>query len=417
MDGRRISARNSMAALVAAVLLHTSSLPGQQHACSFTHIDEKGFNWSWNLTALQDTRQDWSAMFAGRRVVLNVCRPPLTICRPAGQPPPRGTPTAISFYGPPPARTSKCGLEPCTQQCTQLGWGALGGARSHWSLIDAYTPSEGVRLTHTSLLMPDAAAAVAPQHTTSQPPPPACNSCCGVAVKNASSPGTPIPPSAPPARLPPAVADWPAAAHPPLDEYGEPRPSLLTVDLVCEPSAPSPGLPLEVISIAGEQPADTALRLRSPHACPVHAPPVVSAAACAAADAAAAEATTDAPSSSPSSTPAGVADPPPSAVESPLVDAEPAAIASGGRGVRGAGRERSGWQLVAALVCAIVLLGVFAVGFAPLSLRTALERRAQDAMHGAADPDEPAGWTAASAASLPAGPARCTFDHMEYRAI
>ena len=287
-------------------------------ACGFSHVDDKGYSWSWNLTDMT-MANDYTVVTGGKRFVLNICRPPLAICRPQGHPPMPGTPTAIAFSGPLPAASSQCGLQPCTQQCTLLGWGALG-VRSHWSLIDRFEPAEGVRLTHVGLL-----------------------------------PTSPPPPSSSPSNATSSAAGSPDAADapmPPLDEWGQPRPPLLTVDLVCEPKAPRPTMPLEIITIAGQQPSDTAMRLRTPYACPAHRPPPT-AAMCAGgsgsgSDAAAAAGGVGAPASS-SGTPA--------------VPANVVARAGGGM---------SWLQFFGALFCAVVVVVMLFLGFAPLSLRSAL---------------------------------------------
>ena len=86
---------------------------------------------------------------------------------------------------------------------------------------------------------------------------------------------------------------------------------------------------------------------------------------------------------------------------------------SGARGVR--------WPLVGGLVCAVALLAFAFVGFAPLSLRSALERRGGLLGLPTDRPyvDEPTAWQAVqSDDGLAAGPStsRRTFD-MEYRAL
>ena len=59
----------------------------------------------------------------------------------------------------------------------------------------------------------------------------------------------------------------------PTDEWGHPRPKMLTVDLTCDVTAPHPAAALEHIVLAGQQSSDTSLRLRTPTACPTLLPP------------------------------------------------------------------------------------------------------------------------------------------------
>jgi hypothetical protein len=246
-----------MAAATLSVLPLASLRLGPQ-PCGYNHVDVYGWSWSWNFSRLAAPR-DYEVTVGGERIALNVCRPPISVCRPPGQQPAHGTPTAVAFWGPPPdAGTQWCGGLPCTQQCAPLGWGALGGPRTQWSLLDPFTPLDGIRLTHYSLL---------PRETPATPPP--CNSCCN------GTAGASAPP--PPPRT--AVAAGPTPGGAPervaaLDEYGEPRPAVLTIDFLCEPNAPPAAPPpLESITIQGQQRADTSLRLRSALACPAHLPP------------------------------------------------------------------------------------------------------------------------------------------------
>ena len=287
-------------------ILHVM-LPAQtpiaQH-CGHEFTDTRGVLWNWNFTGLAAHGGDYEVSSNGFKYVLNVCRPPLTACRPAGQPTPRGTPTAVQFWGPAPAQ---CTTPPCTQACSLLGWGPLASSASRFSLIDPAEPSEGIRLTHVGAL-------------GSQPP----------ALQ-------------PPASPAPANAN-PSPRTAALDEWGQPRPPLLTVDLVCEPAAPLPAAPLEYISLIGQQPGDTTLKLRTPLACPTHSSArLPSVEACAAAAAAA------------------------------------DGSASGGTGRAAAAARSSGGGVswFAALLSALILAGLLLFGFAPISLKERLVQRMQ----------------------------------------
>ena len=317
--------------------------------CGYNHLDEHGYSWTYNLTNLALEKGDYGAVaVGGQRVVLNVCKRPLSICRPVGREQPRGTPTAIVFSGPVPPSTSKCSGGACTQQCTMLGWGSLGGAHTQWSLIDPHGPFEGVRLTHVGYLAIDPAHFANAANGTagllpmaSPPPPPVPSSF--IAVPSPPPIGTPTA-AAPPAAVPPATIS--ARRPPAFDEYGEPRPPLLTVDFVCEPRITGPAI-LEVITIAGESTADTALRIRSVHACPTHR-------LCAtAATGAAAAAAQRSP-----------ADGAPASVDDDMAAYDNPADVDSGVGL-------SWWQVLLATLLAVGLLGVLFVNFAALKLRGA----------------------------------------------
>ena len=103
----------------------------QAAACGFTHVDAVSV-WTWNLTGLSNHNGDYEATTAGRRIVTNVCRPPVARCAAA-----MATPTAIATHG---------------ASCEPLGWGALGQVGSRWSLIDPFAPREGVRVIHFGLM-------------------------------------------------------------------------------------------------------------------------------------------------------------------------------------------------------------------------------------------------------------------------
>ena len=180
------------------------STPGfSDSRCGHRYTDAHGLAWSYNLTALSVDGADYLASDIDGRYALNFCRPPASPCQVAG------TASAVKYIGP------KCTVPRCKQPCELLGWGALGGPTTQFSLIDPSEPMEGLRLTSVGLL--------------------------STAPLNASV----------------------------VDEWGNPRPPLLTVDLVCEPTAPVPAAPMEVITLTGQQPGDTTLKLRSPLACPV----------------------------------------------------------------------------------------------------------------------------------------------------
>ena len=60
--------------------------PGPHAPCGFTHIDVRGYSWVFNLTGLANSKGDYELTVRGVRYVLNVCRPPVSVCRPPGQP-------------------------------------------------------------------------------------------------------------------------------------------------------------------------------------------------------------------------------------------------------------------------------------------------------------------------------------------
>lgn len=209
-----------------SIVMLTSVVHAVNIRCEYNYTDSNGIRWHYNLSALTAGGGDYEASDnGGFRYALNVCRPPLSVCRPAGQPAPVGTGTAIKYWGLTP---SQCSTPPCTTACALLGWGALGSFATRFSLIDPAEPNEGIRLTHVSLLSANA--------TPSLP--------------FTAGPAPPVPPA--------------------VDEWGQPRPPLLTVDLVCEPTAPIPAAPMQVIALSGQQPGDTTLKLRTPYACPTH---------------------------------------------------------------------------------------------------------------------------------------------------
>ena len=140
-----------------------------------------------------------------------------------------------------------------------------------------------------------------------------------------------------------------------VDEWGNPRPPTLTVDLVCEPTAPVPAAPMEVITLSGQHEGDTTLKLRSPLACPAKsAARLPTEAACRAA----------ATAGFPSDGAAGTA-------------SERAALAE----QAASGRSRSGgggWSWLAGILsCMILGLLLFFV-YAPISLRARLSTTFQD---------------------------------------
>ena len=166
---------------------------------------------TFNLSALESPH-DYELDLTERqgKIALNFCRPPLTSCNEKGN---LFTPSALEIWGDDP-------LIPCTtasgcHRCKRLGWGALGAQGAHWSLVDPAAPHVGVRLTHYGF--GDAAL-----------------SACG-ALSGSSAQSLP----------------------PPIDEWGAPRPSSFTVDLMCDPNAPWPAAPLEAITLANQQPGDS----------------------------------------------------------------------------------------------------------------------------------------------------------------
>ena len=360
-------------------------LPGPHPPCSFVHLDQHAVPWSYNLSALASESGDYEVHPAGRKIVMNVCRPPISACRPAGEPPRRGTPTAIVFWGPPPAPTSRCGLAPCTQNCALLGWGALGGLRSQWSLIDPFLPAEGIRLTHYGLMASENAPVA---------PPPRCNSCCNASTATINHT---VAAAVPPANWPTPAASttegWPV---PPVDEWGQPRPPLLVVDLICDPAATSTSLTsLESVTILGQQRADTALRLRTAHACPTRHMP-----------AAAAATPTAATSSPPSSSSAAAAPDGTGGVDDDgagdgsddeegegVADDEAAATAANGNKKKsGEGGGGGVWQTLLSMIAAVLMVGVLFMGFAPLALRKAVYSSAYGTdPHGLLEADEDEG--------------------------
>ena len=167
-----------------------------------------------------------------------------------------------------------------------------------------------------------------------------------------------------------------------MDEFGEPRPAIFTLDLICEPKATGAPLPLEFAMIAGEQHGDTAIRLKTAHACPLQTPPP-----CSAGQIGGRAAKWTGGSGS-----AG-------AVES--------GSGSGGGGISWLG-------LIAALLSSFALLAVLFVGFAPMSLRSALAAQLSSLSGGGSD----ASWEAVQAemADERQGRRAPPFD-MEYRAL
>ena len=197
-------------------------------------VDMHGVEWRFNLTNLTLPTRDYEVDTGSNgKLVLNVCRPPVSACRPqGGNPIPPTTPTAIVYTGPPPPSNARCGAGVCTARCQKLGWGALAGTGAHWSLIDPAEAHEGVRVSHYELAFSSADLS--------------SNS------------------SIPPAR----------------DEWGNPRPAAFTVDFLCDPTAPLPAGPLDAITLFGQPRADTTVRMKTPAACPILNPsPVVGAAA------------------------------------------------------------------------------------------------------------------------------------------
>ena len=198
--------------------------------CVYHHVDRAGELWTWNISTLtqpHDYEVDLpqsdlgSGARSDHRIALNVCRPPMSACNPASDPQPtRATPTAVVFSGPAPAAGSQCRAAPCTQECRHLGYGALGHAGAHWSLIDPAVPIEGIRIVHFSL-------------------------------------------------EPAQLASPPTGSTDALDDWGAPRPPTFTLDLVCDPTAPVPAAALERIALVGHGPADLTLRMRTRAACPI----------------------------------------------------------------------------------------------------------------------------------------------------
>ena len=311
--------------------------------CSYTHLDANGLRWAWNFSAMASPSADYEMSASGFRIALNICQPPVSACRPPGlAPPPQGTPAAIKFWGPTPSCTTAPASRCATQACAHLAWGALGGMATRWSLIDPAEPSEGIRLTHYSL--------------SATPPLPVFN-------RTAAGPGTPSPAS--------------SVSSAPLDEYGQPRPSLLTVDLVCEPTAPLPAAPLQMITITGQQPGDTTLKLRSPAACPTHA------AACSAGSAG--EPSTATPAAGPLALPPATASMAMSPMSYTASPPKPAAqIMPGGSGPAVSpptveARPSGGLNWLAAFLTAGILGVLLFLGFAPMSLRERLNARINSA--------------------------------------
>ena len=295
------------AAVCAILHLVLPARATETSSCTYRHVDARGVAWNFpDLAALRNDRADYVLEAGGRTLVVNVCRPPLATCRPPNSAPLTWTPTAIAFYGPAPPHGAQCGGGvACTRPCSPLAWGALGGQASHWSLIDPTEPYEGLRLVHYGLDL-------------WRPP--------ASARANASL-------SAP--RF--------DEAQPPQDEWGQPRPPMLTVDLVCEPTAPRPAAPLELVSLLGQVQTDVSLRLRSPLACP--AKPV-----------------------------------PPHAGTAPLSgDVDGSSVAAPGAiGSADEDEDGGGWLQFIFAFCAAGALAVAAMlGLAPLSLRHRLRRSAQ----------------------------------------
>ena len=219
---------------VGLLLLAHAVMAALADDCVFHHVDRGGELWTWNISALtqpHDYEVDLPQSDLGsgtrsyHRIALNVCRPPISACNPASGPKPsRRTPTALLFLaGSAPAGSQQCGSAPCTPECSQLGYGALGHAGAHWSLIDPAVPIEGVRIVHYGL----------------EPAQPA-SQAQGSGRDETSS----------------------------LDEWGAPRPPTFTLDLVCDFAAPLPAAPLERIALLGQSHADVALRMRTRAACP-----------------------------------------------------------------------------------------------------------------------------------------------------
>ena len=137
-----------------SIVMLTSVVHAVNIRCEYNYTDSNGIRWHYNLSALTAGGGDYEASDnGGFRYALNVCRPPLSVCRPAGQPAPVGTGTAIKYWGLTP---SQCSTPPCTTACALLGWGALGSFATRFSLIDPAEPNEGIRLTHVSLLSANA---------------------------------------------------------------------------------------------------------------------------------------------------------------------------------------------------------------------------------------------------------------------
>ena len=245
--------------------------------CPTVQILLQGVEFSWNISALSQAVADYEVEIGGARIALNVCRPPITSCNlsPTDTSSVHATPTALLLRGP---YTSSA-------PCQALGWGALGASTAHFSLIDPVGPHEGLRVVHYGLIVPDTKS---------------------------------------------GKANGGATAPAPTDEWGQPRPPMLTVDLVCDPGAPLPAAPLEKIVLFGQQAADTSLRMRSRAGCPTKAPPL----ACTSA----AGGSSGMPSGAHANAPSG----------------------------------GNVWTLVGALVGSVALLTVLLLGFAPLSLRRSL---------------------------------------------
>lgn len=311
--------------LLSALVATAAVDPNAQKDCSYTHVDAHGV-WLYNITGIGRTDLDWKAPTGGNqeRIVTNICRPLITQCRGTAY-----APSAIKQQGDGPVFT-----------CEPLGWGVIGGAGTRWALIDPAQPSEGLRLTLVDLL-----------HV-------------------------------------PTLGNVTIDAYTPRDEWGLPRPPVLTMDLVCEPTAPRPAAPLEIVRLLGQPRGDTSLRLKSPLACPVRSmqlsPPACAGVAQPAATAPAAAGARPSPGGQPPSP--GSSSPPNDDGSQPASDGGAASSLThsvgravdndgsiGGPQPKGVGL--SFWQLLGVLLAGCGLVGLLLMVLMPLSLRGRLSRQ------------------------------------------
>ena len=317
-----------MAAFLSLSLLAVATT----HDCLFHHVDRLNELWSFNLSALAQPAGDYEVDLdtSGRRIVTNVCRPPISLCNPPGAGrSTHGTPTAIAFWGPKVLSTRQpCGGAVCTQQCKRLGYGALGLAGSQWSLIDPASPLEGLRITHYAL------EAAADAHNDSV------------------APG--------------GLFD---ETLPALDEWGAPRPPTFTLDVVCDATAPLPAAPLERVQLLGQKRADTSLRMRTRAACPTRSALCVP--------------LPTAPAAVSGGDDDDVGD---------AASGEDGVTGATGKGVAAGSRPngggRSPWVFLLSVLSALAMLALLLLGFAPLSMRRSLRGRAVQ-QWSALDADEP----------------------------